>query len=163
MNRFNSAGLALLILFMSFTHTENSSSPPVGRIDKSAMLHVPASIGELLDKITILEIKIQRISDPKKLDNVLNEWRELMATLETHLTLDPQLSQLKEKLLTINEQMWDIEDDIRAKEAAQLFDEEFIELARNIYFTNDRRCAVKRTINELTGSALIEEKEYTKY
>ena len=77
--------------------------------------------------------------------------------------MNHELAQLKKELLHVNEQLWDIEDLIRAKEAQQLFDVEFIELARSVYYTNEQRSVLKRKINILTGSTLIEEKEYTKY
>ena len=146
------AAFALLVCTMS----------SYGEIE-STLIRVPISTGELFDKLTILEIKIKRVTDPKKRENVLNEWQELTNTLKQHLAMNPELMLLKEELMQINEQLWKIEDAIRAKEAQQLFDKEFIELARDIYFTNDKRCCLKRKINEETGSALIEEKEYTKY
>ncbi len=156
--------IALLsLLISSMSSYGDTDSPPTRRIADSTLLHAPVSIGELVDKITILEIKLERITDPKKRDNIRNELRELTTVLELNITLTPELIQLKKELRQINEQMWEIEDDTRAKEAQQLFDEEFIELARNVYFTNDKRCCVKRKINLQTGSTLIEEKEYTKY
>lgn len=127
------------------------------------LIHVPISIGELFDKITILEIKIKRVTDPKKRDNVVNEWHELTNTLKQHLVMNTELMQLQDELMQINEQLWEIEDAIRAKEAEQLFDEKFVELARSVYFTNEKRSSIKRKINLQTGSMLIEEKEYTKY
>ena len=127
------------------------------------LVHIPISIGELFDKITILEIKIRQIIDAQKLDNVLNEWRELNAIIEQQIFTNLELNLLKEELLKTNEQLWNIEDAIRAKEAHKLFDEEFIELARSIYYTNDRRAAIKRKINMLTCSQFIEEKVYTNY
>ena len=130
---------------------------------ESTLVHVPISTGELFDKLTILEIKIRRVTGAQKRDNVLNEWRELTDTLEQNIRMNHELAQLKKELLLVNEQLWDIEDNIRAKEAQQLFDEEFIELARSVYYTNEQRCVLKRKINILTGSTLIEEKEYTKY
>ncbi len=163
MNRPHIAGLVLLISLINSIHSADTISPPVHRIVDSTLLHAPVSIGELVDKITILEIKTRRVSNQKKRANVFNELQELTATLETHISLNAELTQLKAKLLKINEQLWEIEDDIRGKEAQQLFDEEFVQLSRNVYFTNDKRCAVKRKINELTESAIIEEKEYTRY
>ena len=133
-----------------------------GEIER-ALVRVPISTGELFDKLTILEIKIRRVTDAQKRDNVLNEWRELTDTLEQNIRMNHELAQLKKELLFVNEQLWDIEDSIRAKEAQQLFDEEFIELARSVYYTNEQRSVLKRKINILTGSTLIEEKEYTKY
>ena len=125
---------------------------------------VPVSIGELIDKITILEIKSQRIEEPAKVANVrteleaLNEvWSELARDLE--VSIDEPRARLRE----VNEKLWDIEDRIRRKEAHKAFDEEFIELARSVYFTNDRRSEIKREINLAAGSGLVEEKSYDKY
>ena len=152
MNYYHPAALSLLMFGM---HS-------YGEIE-SALVRVPISTGELFDKITILEIKIRRVADAQKRDNVLNEWHELTDTLEQHISMNHELTQLKKELLFVNEQLWDIEDSIRAKEAQHLFDEEFIELARSVYYTNEQRSVLKRKINILTGSTLIEEKEYTKY
>ncbi len=152
MNYYHPAALSLLMFGM---HSYGEIEP--------ALVRVPISTGELFDKITILEIKIRRVADAQKRDNVLNEWHELTDTLEQHISMNHELTQLKKELLFINEQLWDIEDSIRAKEAQHLFDEEFIELARSVYYTNEQRSVLKRKINILTGSTLIEEKEYTKY
>lgn len=124
------------------------------------MLHIPVSVGELLDKITILEIKAERISERAKLHNIR---RELDALHNVRLKADlkgPDLEKLMHDLKHVNMQLWDIEDDIRMKETAQDFDNQFIELARAVYITNDRRADIKRKINELTESAFIEEKSY---
>ena len=152
MNYYHPAALSLLMFGM---HSYGEIEP--------ALVRVPISTGELFDKITILEIKIRRVADAQKRDNVLNEWLELTDTLEQHISMNHELTQLKKELLFVNEQLWDIEDSIRAKEAQHLFDEEFIELARSVYYTNEQRSVLKRKINILTGSTLIEEKEYTKY
>jgi len=152
LNYYHPAALSLLMFGM---HSYGEIEP--------ALVRVPISTGELFDKITILEIKIRRVADAQKRDNVLNEWHELTDTLEQHISMNHELTQLKKELLFINEQLWDIEDSIRAKEAQHLFDEEFIELARSVYYTNEQRSVLKRKINILTGSTLIEEKEYTKY
>ncbi len=126
-------------------------------------LKVEVSIGELLDKITILEIKSVKIQDPQKLTNVNNELASLRLTwAESPLSgtdVSSQISQLK----AVNEALWDIEDNIRRKEAAQAFDDEFIQLARSVYHQNDIRAAVKKDINNLLGSDLVEEKFYVDY
>jgi len=120
----------------------------------------PVSIGELIDKITILEIKADRITDAAKLANVRTEldglwplWLEQQAARST-------LSALKDQLKAINERMWDIQDQLRDKEAVQDFGAEFITLARGVYGTNGERVAVKNDINRVAGSALVEEKQY---
>jgi len=119
------------------------------------MLNVPVSVGEVLDKISILEIKSERITDTDKLNNVHTELRHLLLVAEAHR--HPALeSELKE----VNEALWDIEDRIRVKEHLQEFDKEFVELARSVYVTNDQRANIKREINKVTGSELVEEKSY---
>ncbi|PAU82269.1 hypothetical protein CK501_03745 [Halovibrio salipaludis] len=123
---------------------------------------VPVSFGEVLDKITILEIKSERISDPSKVANVRRELDDLsrawQETVDAGLVA-PQRDQLKR----INEELWEIEDGIREQEAAGDFGERFIELARAVYFTNDRRAAVKKDVNEALGSRYVEEKSYQDY
>jgi hypothetical protein len=124
---------------------------------------VPVSPGELLDKITILRIKVARIQDASKLANVKLElslleriWKDAGAS--THdVALDERA------LENVNGQLWDIEDRIRDKEARQIFDREFIELARAVYVCNDERAAIKKRINLQLGSRLIEEKSYKQY
>ena len=126
-------------------------------------LEVPISPGELLDKITILEIKLARMSDPAKLANVQREHVALVAVesgLPAHVA---GLAALRQRLREINEALWDIEDDIRDHERARDFGEKFVQLARAVYHTNDQRAAVKREINEALGSALVEEKSYAAY
>lgn len=127
------------------------------------MLQVEVSPGELIDKITILEIKAERIADPGKLANVHRELRSLTATREEALEPSPELEEFTAELRRINERLWEIEDDIRDCERNGDFGERFIELARAVYRTNDRRAAAKRSINELLGSELIEEKDYAAY
>lgn len=119
--------------------------------------------GELIDKITILEIKSDRISDADKLANVRRELAVLTQTLGEQVQPSDELSALTGELKTINEALWEIEDDIRACEAEKDFGEKFIELARAVYITNDKRAAVKKQINLLTGSSIIEEKSYTEF
>lgn len=120
----------------------------------------PVSIGELVDKITILEIKAARIADATKLANVQAELQGLLPIWERLQQSQPALPGLKLQLRQINEQMWEIQDALRAKEAAQDFDDDFIQLARGVYRTNGERVEVKNSINRLAGSALVEEKQY---
>jgi hypothetical protein len=125
-------------------------------------LLVEVSPGELLDKLTILEIKSERIADPRKRENVRTELAALAAARET-LEPSPRLAELVAQLKAVNEALWDIEDAIRLCERDGDFGPRFIELARSVYRTNDRRAALKRAINELLSSSLIEEKSYTDY
>ncbi len=124
---------------------------------------VPVSPGELLDKITILEIKAARIDDPDKVANVRLELNLLNQTWSRSGREDDTIQTLKAELKTINESLWEIEDDIRDKERAKEFDQRFIELARSVYFTNDRRSDVKKKINLHLGSDIVEEKSYQDY
>lgn len=126
-------------------------------------LLVPVSFGELLDKISILEIKQARMADARSLANVGRELEALREAFAAAGADHPGLTTLRARLREINEALWDIEDRIRAKEAQEAFDEDFVELARAVYQTNDRRSAVKREINRLLGSELVEEKQYTEY
>ncbi len=128
-----------------------------------SLIHVPVSYGELIDKITILEIKSRRITDPAKLANVRNELDLLNATWANDEASQTDIAPERARLLAVNEALWDIEDKIRLKERAQAFDAEFIELARAVYFQNDERAAVKREINLKLGSQLVEEKSYQDY
>ena len=126
-------------------------------------VNVEISIGEFFDKITILEIKQERIESAEKLENINNELDALNALLDQlPFSRDDVINEVKE-LKAINEKLWVIEDDIRDKEAAKSFDQEFIELARSVYITNDRRSDVKRDINLKLGSSFIEEKSYEQY
>ncbi|MBD8898200.1 DUF6165 family protein [Rhodanobacter sp. DHG33] len=128
-----------------------------------SLIQTPVSYGELIDKITILEIKSQRIGDPAKLANVRTELDLLNATWMSHPASKTDIRDERARLLAVNEALWVIEDDIRLKEKAQAFDAEFIELARSVYFRNDERAAVKREINVKLGSQLVEEKSYQDY
>lgn len=119
--------------------------------------------GELIDKITILEIKSERITDLDKLKNVTHELSVLTATRDAHLSGLDGLDELAEQLKTINESLWEIEDDIRACEVEKNFRQKFIDLARAVYITNDKRAAVKKEINILTGATIVEEKSYTDF
>ena len=126
-------------------------------------LQVPVSVGEVLDKITILQIKLAHISDSAKRANVQNELDALLPLVAGDAFTTNQMQDLVAELRAVNEALWDIEDDIREKEAAKSFDAEFIKLARAVYVTNDKRAAIKKQINLETGSALIEEKSYESY
>jgi predicted nucleic acid-binding Zn-ribbon protein len=126
-------------------------------------LLVEISAGELIDKITILEIKLENIKDPEKLAHVRHEYETLTATRQTALPQSEALAPLTQALKQVNAALWQIEDDIRALESAQNFGPEFIALARAVYRTNDRRAALKREINALLGSDIVEEKSYAAY
>jgi hypothetical protein len=128
-----------------------------------SLIQTPVSYGELIDKITILEIKSRQITDPAKLANVRNELDLLNATWANDAASQTDISRERADLLKVNETLWDIEDRIRLKEKAQAFDQEFIELARAVYFRNDERAAFKREINLKLGSQLVEEKSYQDY
>lgn len=124
---------------------------------------VPVSWGEVIDKITILEIKAERLTDGAKLANVTKELDELVLVREREFPNHAELARLSGELKAINEKLWVIEDDIRDCERAKDFGAKFVELARAVYFTNDERAAVKRKVNDLLGSALVEEKSYAPY
>ena len=124
---------------------------------------VPVSVGEVLDKITILQIKLAHISDSAKRVNVQNELDALLPLVAGDAFTTNQMHGLVAELKAVNEALWDIEDDIREKEAAKSFDAEFIKLARAVYVTNDKRAEIKKQINLATGSALVEEKSYESY
>ncbi|MEJ2382864.1 MAG: DUF6165 family protein [Xanthomonadales bacterium] len=126
-------------------------------------IRVPVSPGEVLDKITILEIKSERMTDPQKVANVRVELDLLRKTWAAAITEDDTIRDLHAQLKEINEALWEIEDDIRDKERAKAFDERFIELARAVYFTNDRRSEVKKKLNLHLGSQIVEEKSYQDY
>ncbi len=132
------------------------------RPDMSEIL-VPVSFGELLDKIAILQIKSERMTDPAKLANVRAELSALERTWMAHPAAGQEIVKLRAELKAVNERLWVIEDDIRLKEKAQAFDGEFIELARSVYFQNDIRARVKKDINLALGSAYVEEKSYQDY
>ncbi len=119
--------------------------------------------GELIDKITILEIKSERIADAGKLKNVRVELQVLEAARDAAMAASAELADLTAQLKQVNEALWEIEDAIRDCERGQDFGPKFIELARSVYHSNDRRAALKRQINELLGSKLIEEKSYAAY
>ena len=125
-------------------------------------MKIEVSNGEILDKISILEIKKARINSPEKLVNIEKELNELLPLYEVLVTSD-EVGKKYLELKSVNEQLWDIEDDIREWEDRYYFGDKFVELARLVYITNDRRARIKRDLNLLTGSELIEEKSYKQY
>ena len=126
-------------------------------------MQVEISIGELFDKLTILEIKIDKINDPTKLENVTKEWNALNEKSMDILSIfaDSVLFKKIDQLKNVNEELWWVEDSIRENEKKQIFDKEFVELARAVYKLNDERSEIKRQINLLTKSNIIEEKSYS--
>ena len=122
---------------------------------------IETSNGELLDKLSILKIKMQNISDENKLINVRKEYDQLNTLSKNLLSLDG-IYDLFNKLYEVNKQLWEIEDSIRNKEKLKEFDEEFVFYARNVYITNDLRFSIKKEINEKTNSNFVEEKSYGK-
>ena len=126
-------------------------------------IRVPVSFGELLDKMSILEIKAERITDAAKLGNVRRELAELQAVWDGHPASQVDTATLRQALKAVNARLWKIEDDIRDKERAQTFDAGFISLARAVYFENDERARLKKQLNLALGSTLVEEKSYADY
>ena len=137
--------------------TESTAPRPTGTWQSPL---VPVSWGELVDKITILELKAERIQAPARRANVVRELAALVAIRDGAGQLAAAVQSLVDDLRAVNATLWDVEDRLREHETQELFDARFIELARLVYRTNDRRAALKRRINELTGSALVEEKSY---
>lgn len=131
-------------------------------MDKGSVL-IEVGAGELIDKITILKIKADRITDAGKLRNVNHELAVLDTGRKQNLTQSAELDRLEAELRAVNEALWVIEDDIRACEAARDFGPKFIELARSVYIQNDKRAAIKKAINEHCGSSIVEEKSYTEF
>ena len=121
-------------------------------------MKIEVSIGEIVDKLSILNIKRGNISDPTKLVNIVKEYNYLHDVIFNEVSLADFNS-----LVDVNRKLWDIEDKIRDKELKQEFDQEFIELARSIYFTNDKRAELKKNINLKYGSLFVEEKSYSNY
>ncbi len=126
-------------------------------------IKIEVAPGEIIDKLTILEIKRERIGDEAKRRNVAHEWDVLTRDLDVAVEKTLQLDVLRAKLKEINLRLWVIEDDIRDCERAKDFGAKFVELARAVYITNDERALVKRQINELLGSSIMEEKSYAAY
>lgn len=124
---------------------------------------IPVSFGEVLDKITILEIKSERMNDPDKLANVRLELDELKRVWARSVENPDSVDGERRELKAVNGKLWDIEDALREKESAGDFGEHFIELARQVYFTNDERAAIKKKVNLALGSRFVEEKSYRDY
>ena len=155
--------LPLMALPMQAKREKNNRKKPVAVEEKVTSPKVVVAYGEFLDKITILMIKMERINDQAKLKNVKNELDELMKTYNKLIVPTNELKLLEDKLKKMNEALWEIEDAIRDKEFKKEFDAEFIKIARSVYYANDERCKVKREINDLLGSYLVEEKSYKDY
>ena len=126
------------------------------------LINTPISLGELVDKISILIIKQKNITDETKLDHVKKELDFLQKTLMNYVQ-QKDINNYLENLININSKLWYIEDDIRECERKKLFDQTFIDLARSVYFTNDERAKVKNDINKTFGSELVEVKSYEEY
>ena len=126
------------------------------------LINTPISLGELVDKISILIIKQKNITDKSKLDHVKKELDFLQKTLMNYIQKQ-EINDFLENLININSKLWNIEDDIRECERKKIFDQSFIDLARSVYFTNDERAKVKNDINKTFGSELVEVKSYEEY
>ncbi len=124
-------------------------------------MKIEISTGELVDKVSILAIKLAKIESPEKLKNVKKEYSLLLDDMQ-ELGITTENSEYRD-LVEVNTALWDIENSIRAKELKKEFDDDFIRFARSVYFHNDKRAEIKRRINEKTESGLVEEKEYTEY
>lgn len=127
------------------------------------VIMIPVAPGELIDKITILKIKSERMSDAEKLVNVRRELEMLRAEQRRHIAADPQIADMQARLEEVNGRIWDLEDVIRDCERNKDFGEVFLETARKIYRTNDERAAIKKEINLHLGSQIVEEKSYAEY
>jgi hypothetical protein len=126
-------------------------------------MEIKVSVGELLDKVTILEIKRNKIKDPEKLANITKEWGYLLTKLSDKIKDDKQFAPLVSRLYNVNLELWDIEDGKRNCERDQDFGEHFIQLARQVYLKNDLRASIKKEINTHFNSEFVEEKSYSKY
>lgn len=129
---------------------------------KSGLVYVPISIGELIDKLTILQIKLQEIEDPEKWINVKNEW-DILSNLPEYRSIAYEVSSYFTSLFIVNKELWTIEDDIRECERLENFGDSFVRLARAVYKTNDKRAAIKKEINLKYNSKIVEEKSYKEY
>ena len=125
-------------------------------------MNIEVSHGEIVDKLTILQIKKENITDPSKLDNIVKEYNYLLSVVENDLGISTESPEYLE-LLSINKELWVIEDDIRDKERIKEFDDDFIKLARAVYYTNDVRAKIKKEINLKHSSGFVEEKSYQSY
>jgi hypothetical protein len=121
------------------------------------------SVGELIDKLTILDLKLDHIDDPLKRDHVARERAALTSTLRREIQPEARLDQLAEQLRSVNAALWRVEDELRRCEREGRFDAEFVALARSVYHTNDRRARLKHAINQLTNSEIVEQKCYAGY
>ncbi|CAL8967930.1 MULTISPECIES: DUF6165 family protein [Rhodoplanes] len=144
---------------MSTSATVDGTAPAT----RATRIEIAVSVGELVDKVTILEIKAERIGDPAKLANVGRELAVLRGSLDGLIAAEPGIASLKGELRRVNETLWQIEDDIRDCERSKDFGPRFVTLARSVYRTNDARAALKRAIDDLVGSELVEEKSYSAY
>ena len=125
-------------------------------------MNIEVSHGEIVDKLTIIQIKKENITDPSKLDNIVKEYDYLLSVVENGLGISTESPEYLE-LLSINKELWVIEDDIRDKERIKEFDDNFIKLARAVYYTNDVRAKIKKEINLKHSSGFVEEKSYQSY
>jgi hypothetical protein len=125
-------------------------------------MNIEVSHGEIVDKLTILQVKKENITDPSKLDNIVKEYNYLLSIVENDLGISTESPEYLE-LLSINKELWVIEDDIRDKERIKEFDDDFIKLARSVYYTNDVRAKIKKEINLKYSSGFVEEKSYIDY
>jgi hypothetical protein len=125
-------------------------------------MNIEVSHGEIVDKLTILQIKKENITDPSKLDNIIKEYNYLLSVVEIDLGISTSSPEYLE-LLSINKELWVIEDDIRDKERQKEFDDDFVKLARAVYYTNDVRAKIKKEINLKHSSGFVEEKSYQSY
>jgi hypothetical protein len=126
------------------------------------MIKIPVSVGELIDKLSILHIKKIKISNPEKLEFITKEF-ELLYNMSSYYLNDENISKYYRNLVEINLKLWEVEDEIRIIENIKSFDSKFIQLARQVYLINDERFSVKNMINELTDSEIREQKEYVEY
>ena len=126
------------------------------------MTHVPVSVGELIDKLSILHVKQTKITDEKKLEYVNKEF-ELLYNMSSEFLSQPEIETLYHQLVETNTNLWDIEDRLRVLEVEKRFEGEFVDFARKVYFTNDERFRLKNEINKFTDSEIREVKEYVKY
>lgn len=128
-----------------------------------SQIKIPVAVGELIDKISILSIKSEKLNEAEKLKNVTYELKILKEIKKNHLPSNEKLDELALQLKVVNSQLWEIEDEIREFERSKDFGEKFIELARAVYFTNDKRAMLKKKIDVLLGSDVTEEKSYSSY
>jgi len=126
------------------------------------MIHVPVSVGELIDKLSILHVKQTKITNEEKLEYVNKEF-ELLHNMSSVYLNQPEIETLYHSLVTVNSELWNIEDELRVLETRKSFNVDFIELARKVYFTNDKRFELKNEINKFTDSEIREVKDYVKY